>query len=382
MYTISVNSEELCKKENQLKNLALKIASTKQYFSSISSSLDTDIKIRQNINYEIDSLDRALDKIQIQLYNTGDFIRDTSKAYHENELQLKLEFHKLSFDINNCHYTNNSMTQSVVPKDKSFLTLLVDTLKSSIKHLVDFFKDTFQKVKNKPLPTDNNDKNIDNSTDLPKDIIDSDITTEIDNSSTESNDTVTTYDNDLYATSKLYKHETDLISQINSIDTTSFNWDINNFNKIYDNNKKIYEDISSKTGLPPELIAAIHYRESGCNFNTYLHNGDPLGKPTTHVPIGKNFDNFTDAAIDALSEKKHIRDQYKLTSDSNDMSAMMSFAERYNGLGYYNKDRISPYVYSGTNVYTGGKYVADGKFSSEAVDKQPGVYLLINSLKE
>ena len=28
----------------------------------------------------------------------------------------------------------------------------------------------------------------------------------------------------------------------------------------------------------------------------------------------------------------------------------------------YNKDRVSPYVYSGTNVYTKSKYVADGKF--------------------
>ena len=41
-------------------------------------------------------------------------------------------------------------------------------------------------------------------------------------------------------------------------------------------------------------------RESSCNFKTYLHNGDPLGKPTTHVPKGKNFTKFTDAAVDAL----------------------------------------------------------------------------------
>jgi len=60
---------------------------------------------------------------------------------------------------------------------------------------------------------------------------------------------------------------------------------------------------------------------------------------------------------------------------------MMAFAESYNGLGYYNKGLVSPYVYSGTNVYTKGKYVVDGKFSSSTIDGQPGVYLLINSLE-
>lgn len=179
---------------------------------------------------------------------------------------------------------------------------------------------------------------------------------------------------------KIYKREADLIAQINSIDTNKFSYDINNFKKIYNNNKATYEAISKKTGIPPELIAAIHYRESNCNFNTYFHNGDPLGKPTTHVPVGKYFDNFIDSAVDALNDKKAIRDEYGLTADSNDLAAMMAFAERYNGLGYYNKDRVSPYVYSGTNVYTKGKYVADGKFDPNVVDKQPGVYLLVNAI--
>ena len=187
---------------------------------------------------------------------------------------------------------------------------------------------------------------------------------------------------ELYKSSALYKHEVDLIAQINSINTEKFSWDINTFKKTYEKNKAIYEEISRKTGIPPELIAAIHYRESGCNFNTYLHNGDPLGKPTTHVPKGKNFDNFIDAAVDALSEKNSLKEKYKLTSNSNDMAAMMAFAESYNGLGYYNKDRVSPYVYSGTNMYKSGKYVSDGNYSATTVDEQPGVYILINSLKK
>lgn len=59
---------------------------------------------------------------------------------------------------------------------------------------------------------------------------------------------------------------------------------------------------------------------------------------------------------------------------------MAAFAERYNGLGYYNKDKISPYVYSGTSIYTGGKYVRDGVYDANVVDKQPGVYILISAI--
>ncbi len=179
--------------------------------------------------------------------------------------------------------------------------------------------------------------------------------------------------------SKLYDHEIKLIAQINQIDP-AFNKELSRFKQIYENNKETYEKISKKTGLPPELIAALHYRESSCNFNTYLHNGDPLGKPTTHVPVGKNFDNFVDAAVDALLEKKARRDEFNLSSDSDDMTAMLAFAEVYNGLGYYNNGRISSYVYSGTNVYKSGKYVSDGKYDPNYKDKQPGVYILIMKL--
>lgn len=132
--------------------------------------------------------------------------------------------------------------------------------------------------------------------------------------------------------------------------------------------------------MPPQLIAAIHYRESSCNFKTYLHNGDPLGKPTIHVPKGIYFEKFTDAAVDALKEKNKFRKKYKLKADSKDMAAMLSFAEVYNGLGYFNKGVVSPYIYSGTNLYKKGKFVSDGSYNASVTDKQPGVYILIKKI--
>jgi len=50
----------------------------------------------------------------------------------------------------------------------------------------------------------------------------------------------------------------------------------------------------------------------------------------------------------------------------------LTMLEQYNGLGYFNKGIPSPYVWSGTNQYTKGKYVADGVFDPNAVDQQLG----------
>ena len=156
--------------------------------------------------------------------------------------------------------------------------------------------------------------------------------------------------------------------------------ELKRFVNIYKKHQKTYENISEKlkqeTGadVPPQLIAAIHYRESGCNFKTYLHNGDPLGKKTVHYPSGLYFDNFEDAAVDAI---KRVNPK-GVTSDN--LKSQLDFAERYNGLGYKKKGIASPYVWAGTDKYKGGMYVADHKFSSTAKDKRIGVAVMIQEL--
>ena len=181
---------------------------------------------------------------------------------------------------------------------------------------------------------------------------------------------------------KYYDNAKYLISKINEVNPdNTFDYDLDNFKKIYENNVEIYNKISEETGVPPELIAAFHYRESGCNFNTYLHNGQELGTPTTIVPKDRIFNDFAMAAVDAL-ENKQKSSGINLTLDSN-IITMMTFAEIYNGTGYTDyRDMASPYVYSGTNVYEKGKYTSDKKFNAEVKDKQPGVYMLVMSILE
>ncbi len=135
------------------------------------------------------------------------------------------------------------------------------------------------------------------------------------------------------------------------------------------------DEIARKADLPPALVAGIWYREASLRGGVYLHNGDPLGKPTTHVPKGIFFrkDQFVEAAVDALKEKRSTQQALNLHYNSTDLGAMATYAEAYNGYGYRNHGVSSPYAFAGTNQYHGGLYVADGKFSSSTFDRRPGI---------
>jgi hypothetical protein len=55
--------------------------------------------------------------------------------------------------------------------------------------------------------------------------------------------------------------------------------------------------------------------------------------------------------------------------------------EKYNGWGYLGKCN-SPYLWSWTNQYSGGKYVADHVFSRTAFDVQAGCVAILKALAE
>ncbi|XOK59611.1 C39 family peptidase [Paenibacillus elgii] len=180
----------------------------------------------------------------------------------------------------------------------------------------------------------------------------------------------------------VYNHAKKLVGEINSIDKTKFEKGVlEKFVENYAKNKEIYERISKKTDIPPQLIAAFHYREATLDFGAYLHNGDKLGKPTVNYPAGKFFEDFEEAAVDALKDKKAVQKKYHINAKTNDLIALLAYAEEYNGLGNFNNNRVSSYVYSGTNVYKGGQYVEDHVYSSSAFDRRPGIYVLLKALE-
>ena len=144
------------------------------------------------------------------------------------------------------------------------------------------------------------------------------------------------------------------------------------------------DEISQKANLPRELVAGIWYREMSLRDGRYLHNGDPLGSPTTHVPVGIYFGThqFVEAAVHALNMKRGLADQMGLNASSKDYAAMCAYCEAYNGFGYRNHGTASAYVAAGTDKYTGGMYVSDGKFSSTTKDTRVGVLRIFMMMAE
>jgi len=138
---------------------------------------------------------------------------------------------------------------------------------------------------------------------------------------------------------------------------------------------KSFENVYSKIKIaPPIVIGCIHYRESNFNFQTHLHNGDPLTARTAHVPKGRPpygeppF-SWVESAMDALQLKK--------IPDIWDIANTLYYLESYNGFGYRKRGIHSPYLWSGSNHYKKGKFVADGKFDKNAVDKQIGCAVIL-----
>ena len=145
--------------------------------------------------------------------------------------------------------------------------------------------------------------------------------------------------------------------------------------EIFNNTRERYHVVSHMTGVPEDVLFACHYRESSLSFKGVLHNGEKIigtGLLTRLVPKGRGpFKTWEEAAIDAMEIEKH-----KFPKEWN-LIGKLEFCEAYNGLGYKKRGLPSPYVLSFTNAYTSGKYVADGKFDPDFIDKQCGTAAII-----
>lgn len=148
-------------------------------------------------------------------------------------------------------------------------------------------------------------------------------------------------------------------------------------------NRPRYDAVSSSMGIPWFFVAVIHNMEASLNFRKHLHNGDPLTARTVNVPAGRPRTGnppFTweVSAADALGMKG-----LSATTDWS-LAGLLYQLERYNGWGYrlYHPHVLSPYLWSFSNHYTSGKYVADGTWSDTAVSAQCGAAVLLRRLAE
>lgn len=144
-------------------------------------------------------------------------------------------------------------------------------------------------------------------------------------------------------------------------------------------NKSRYEAVGDQTDVPWYIIAVIHNMESSQNFKTHLHNGDPLTARTVHVPAGRPASGtppfkWEFSAIDALTFENFDR-----VEDWTLPSALFQL-EKFNGFGSRNRGINTPYLWSFSNHYTKGKFVADNVFDPNAVSQQCGAAVLLRRM--
>ena len=143
--------------------------------------------------------------------------------------------------------------------------------------------------------------------------------------------------------------------------------------------KEEYQKAAKVTGLPWELIAVIHKMEGNCDMKACLANGERIigtGRKTTLVPRGKGpFNSFHESAIDSIGSESRRPIGFRW-----DVPNTLFYLEMYNGFGPRNKGYPSAYIWSYTNHYSKGKYIADGVWSAEAVSKQCGAAIILKEL--
>jgi len=111
-----------------------------------------------------------------------------------------------------------------------------------------------------------------------------------------------------------------------------------------------YRDVGlSLNRMPWAMVGVIHAMECGFNFACHLHNGDPLTNRTKHVPAGQPqmgtppF-SWENSAVDALTQEG-----FNTVTDWS-IPHMLYLLEKYNGFGYRKMGKLTPYLWSFSNL--------------------------------
>jgi uncharacterized protein (TIGR02594 family) len=146
-------------------------------------------------------------------------------------------------------------------------------------------------------------------------------------------------------------------------------------------NKPLYEKVGNPLRIPWFVVGVIHSMECSCDFNSHMHNGDPLNNYTVHVPAGRPDKgsppfSWEVSAMDALTYK-----QFNVWTDWS-LAGILYKLELYNGWGYRKRGVATPYLWSRSNLYAKGKFVRDGVFDPSAVSKQVGAAVILKRMLE
>lgn len=148
-------------------------------------------------------------------------------------------------------------------------------------------------------------------------------------------------------------------------------------------NQGRYATAVAGTDVPWWFVAVVHAMECSLRFDQHLHNGDPLAARTVRVPR-----NRPPAGTPPFTWEQSARDALEYER----LTAIVSWSledalfnwHRYNGINneYKRRGIPTPYLWSGSQHYRKGKYVADGVFDAEAVSAQVGAAVLLKTLAD
>jgi lysozyme family protein len=144
--------------------------------------------------------------------------------------------------------------------------------------------------------------------------------------------------------------------------------------------KPRYQEVGKDLGVPWFFIAATHGLEASFNFRAHLHNGDfPLTARTRQVPAGRPL-----VWLPPADWESSAKDAIKLLGFANQsdwtLERTLYRLEAYNGFGYRRRGVPTPYLWSFSNHYDRGKFVADGSFNPKARSQQCGAAVMIKLL--
>jgi lysozyme family protein len=156
------------------------------------------------------------------------------------------------------------------------------------------------------------------------------------------------------------------------------NWHLDMMRKSRDR----YDRVAKVTGVPWHFIAATHALEASFNFRAHLHNGDfPLTARTRQVPAGRPSQWLPPS--DWESSAKDALRLLGFTGQTDwSLERTLYRLEAYNGLGYRGRGVPTPYLWSFSNHYERGKFVADGKFNATAKSQQCGAAVMLKLLTD
>jgi lysozyme family protein len=144
-----------------------------------------------------------------------------------------------------------------------------------------------------------------------------------------------------------------------------------------------YQIVAKRYRMPWQVVGAIHYRESGCDFTCHLANGDPLSANTIHVP--KNLMSIPppytwESAAAAAMQNQFSGWNIDANSFNWDIGGALYFIQCWHGFGVVERKQNDAYLWNYTDHYISGGYNSDGSYSDAYIDENCGTAPLLSAL--